>query len=217
MDPPAPARHRSPARPRRCVAWAVPCWGRLPASLPCCPRPRGRRLCALSVQAAPACVVTGGIVAVLRQEGALSVPGWTLGEFSASSLLQLGSAVCLGAPEPPSHPARHVAADQVESFQRAGLSAASPSARGPRQGDAAQRGSAGPAPTRQQPPPAPEAGAACPRNCSWGHQWSALNAFSRPPHDLLATNSGLNRIVVVSLFVLYLKKKKGVEGMEEEF
>lgn len=45
---------------------------------------------------------------------------------------------------------------------------------------------------------------------------SALNAFSGPPHDLPATNSGLNRIVVVSLFALYLKKKSGVEGMEEE-
>lgn len=132
------------------------------ASLPYCPHPRSRRLCALSVQAAPAWVLAGGIVAVLRQEGALSIPGWRLGEFSASSLLQFGSAVCLGAPEPPLHPARHVAADQVESFQRAGLSTASPSARGPRQGDAAQRGSAGPAPARQRPPPAPEAGAARP-------------------------------------------------------
>lgn len=37
MDPPAPAHHGSPARPRRCVAWAVLCWGRLSASWPPCP------------------------------------------------------------------------------------------------------------------------------------------------------------------------------------
>lgn len=91
------------------------------------------------------------------KDRALSSPRPGAGKVSISSLLRVVSALCFGVLYPLSHPARHVAADRVESFQRAGLSATSPSAWRPHQGDAAWRGSASPAPARLQPPPALEA------------------------------------------------------------
>lgn len=57
-----------------------------------------------------------------------SAPWPGAGKVSSPSQLQVVSTVYSGLLYPLSHPARHVAGDQGESFQRAGLSATSPSA-----------------------------------------------------------------------------------------
>lgn len=117
-----------------------------------------QRARALPTRAAPACVVARGVACGLcGTERVLSSPRPRAGKVLTSSLLRVVSAVCFGLLYPLSHPARYVTADQVGSFQHTGLSATSPSARRPRQGDAARRGSASPASARLRPPPALEA------------------------------------------------------------
>lgn len=122
-----------------------------------------------------------------------------------SSLLRVVSAVCFRLLYPLSHPGRYVAVDQVESFQRAGLSATSPSARRPRQGDAAQRGSASPAPARPQPPPALEA-----EDCVIPKRQLGTPVLAPPPslgHPATSQQQAQALIALLSFLSLLFKNK----------
>lgn len=153
------------------------------------------------------------LVAVRGTERALSSPRPGAGKVLTSSLLRVVSALCLGLLYPLSHPARYVAADQAESFQRAGLSATSPSARRPRQGDAARRGSASPAPAGLQPPPALEAeGCVFPKR----HLGSPVLAPTPSPGHPATSQQQAQALIALLWFLSLLFKNKTNKEAEEE-
>lgn len=178
------------------------CWRRGPAIL-CCwpPSPWSQGFLVLLKQRACAfthmnCTHLRGLLehclwpSVERtgRDRMLNCPQPGAGKLLTSSLPLVICTVCSGLLYPLSHPVRYVAVDQVESFQHAGLSATSPSARRPHQGAAAQRGSTSPAPPDCSHLLAWKQRAAASQNTSLGHQCCPLHfiqATLQPPSNKL--------------------------------